>query len=73
VGPEPVWTIWRSENSRLYRYSSSDLSVVQPVASRYTDCAIAALSQFISSLQISFTDHPGKFTSHPPLIIGSPL
>jgi hypothetical protein len=36
--PEPVWTIWRSENSRLYRVSNSDPSVVQPVVSRYTYC-----------------------------------
>jgi hypothetical protein len=38
--PEPVWTTWRRENSWPYRYSNSDPSVVQPVASRYTDYAI---------------------------------
>jgi hypothetical protein len=32
---EPIWTIWRRENSWPYRDSNSDLSVVQPVASRY--------------------------------------
>jgi hypothetical protein len=37
---ESVWTTRRSEHSRPYRDSNSDLSVVQPVASRYTDCAI---------------------------------
>jgi hypothetical protein len=35
--PEPVWTIWRSENSWPYRDSNSDLSVIQPVVTRYTD------------------------------------
>jgi hypothetical protein len=40
--PEPVWTTWRSENSWPYRDSNPDLSVVQPVASRYTDCTIPA-------------------------------
>jgi hypothetical protein len=38
-----VWTIWRSENSWFYRDSNSDLSVVQPLGSRYTDYATAAL------------------------------
>jgi hypothetical protein len=37
-----LWTTWRRENSRSYRDSNSDPSVVQPVASRYTDCAIPA-------------------------------
>jgi hypothetical protein len=39
--PEPVWT-WRGEKSCPYRDSNSDPSTVQPVANRYTDCAIAA-------------------------------
>jgi hypothetical protein len=38
--PEPVWTRWWSENSCPYRVSISDPSAVQPVASRYSDCAI---------------------------------
>jgi hypothetical protein len=38
--PEPVWTKWRRENSFPHRYSNSDPSVVQPVASRHTDYAI---------------------------------
>jgi hypothetical protein len=40
--PEPVWTIRRSENSWPYLDSISDPSVVQPVASRYTDYATEA-------------------------------
>jgi hypothetical protein len=35
--PEPVWSIWRSENSLPYRDSYSDSRVVQPVGSHYTD------------------------------------
>jgi hypothetical protein len=41
--PEPVWTTWR----RPYRDSYSDPSAVQPVASRYTDCAVPALPRQI--------------------------
>jgi hypothetical protein len=46
-GPEPVWTAWRSENSGPYPDSSSDLSVTQPVASRYTDCALTETYMYI--------------------------
>jgi hypothetical protein len=38
--PELAWTTWRRENSCPYRDSNSDPSVVQPVASRYTEYAI---------------------------------
>jgi hypothetical protein len=38
--PEPVWTTWRGEKSCPYRDSNTDPSAVEPVASRYTDCAI---------------------------------
>jgi hypothetical protein len=37
-----VRTTWRKHNSLIYRGSNSDSSVVQSVASRYTDCAIPA-------------------------------
>jgi hypothetical protein len=47
VGPQPGWTTWRTENSRLYGDSNSDPSAVQPVASRCTDCAIAASSAIL--------------------------
>jgi hypothetical protein len=40
--PEPVWTTWRREHSWPDRDSNSDSSVVHPVASRYTACAIPA-------------------------------
>jgi hypothetical protein len=34
----------RREKSRPYRDSNSNLSAVQPVANRYTDCAIRLLN-----------------------------
>jgi hypothetical protein len=40
--PDPIWTTWSRENSWLHRDSNSDPSVIQPVASRYTDHAIPA-------------------------------
>jgi hypothetical protein len=36
--------MWRGEKSLLYQDSNSDPSAVQPVAIRYTDCTILALS-----------------------------
>jgi hypothetical protein len=39
----PVWITWRSKNSCPYRDSNCNPLVVQPVASRYTDCANPAL------------------------------
>jgi hypothetical protein len=43
LAPELVWTM-RRENSWPYWALSSDPSIVQPVASHYTDCAILASS-----------------------------
>jgi hypothetical protein len=40
----PVWTTWRRQNYCLYSDSNSDPSLVQLVASRYTDWAIPARS-----------------------------
>jgi hypothetical protein len=48
---ETVWTLQKRENSWSYRDSNSDLSIVHPVASDYTDYAISVT--FI----ILFTNH----------------
>jgi hypothetical protein len=40
--PEPIWMTWRTNNSWPYQDSNPVPSVVQTVASRYTDCAIPA-------------------------------
>jgi hypothetical protein len=54
VDSRTVWTTWRRENSWPYRDSNSDLSAVQPVASRYTDCTIPApLSCLLAMLNYS--------------------
>jgi hypothetical protein len=37
MDPRAVWTMWRSESACLHSDSNSDLSVVQPAATRYTD------------------------------------
>jgi hypothetical protein len=44
VGPRNGLDSVEREKSWSYRDSNSDPSVVHPVASRYTDCAIPALS-----------------------------
>jgi hypothetical protein len=43
VGPEAGLNDVEKKNSSPYRDSNSDPSVVQPVASRYTDWAISTL------------------------------
>jgi hypothetical protein len=43
--PEPVWMTSRGEKSCPYQDSTSDPSVIQPVASHYTDCPIRAPSR----------------------------
>jgi hypothetical protein len=45
-GLQNRWTIWGSENSLLYRDSNFDPSVVQPIASRYTEWANTAAIPF---------------------------
>jgi hypothetical protein len=35
--PEPVWTIWKSENSWPYRNLNPDPLVAKPIVSRYTN------------------------------------
>jgi hypothetical protein len=45
--PEPIWTAWRSKHSWPYCDSNSDPSVVQPEASRYTDCALSANHSYV--------------------------
>jgi hypothetical protein len=46
--PEPIWTIWRRQNSWPYQDTKSDPSVVHPVASRYTDCSTLFICTIIS-------------------------
>jgi hypothetical protein len=53
---EPVWTIWRGENSLPYRDSNSDPSVVQPVASHYTDYAIPGPTSLVKFINIQVTE-----------------
>jgi hypothetical protein len=51
LAAEPIWTRWRSVNSWPYWDSNYNPSVVQPVASRYTDCTISALDMDDYDLQ----------------------
>jgi hypothetical protein len=52
VDREPVWKMWRRENSWPYRDSKSDPSVVQRVASRYIDWAIPAPQWLFNPFEI---------------------
>jgi hypothetical protein len=45
-----VWTTWLGEKSCPYWKSNSDPSAVQPLASRYVDCAIQTLLVWCDSL-----------------------
>jgi hypothetical protein len=49
---EPVWTIWRSENSYPRRDLNPDPSIAQPVASRYSEYAIPALTYLLTYLKL---------------------
>jgi hypothetical protein len=61
---EPIWTTWRSEDFLPYRDSNSDTSVVQPVASRYIDCANSSSKyhSYLLMLHITFGHKPRSFT-----------
>jgi hypothetical protein len=48
MGPEPVWAIWRSENSWPYQDSKYDHSVVHSLANLHTDLSIPTLSVELS-------------------------
>jgi hypothetical protein len=45
VAPELVWTMWKREHSLSYWDSNSNLSVVQPVESRWVYCTVNFLSK----------------------------
>jgi hypothetical protein len=40
---EPVWTLWRRENSYFYRDSNSDPSAVQPVSQQMSSNTVRAI------------------------------
>jgi hypothetical protein len=67
--PEPLWTISWSDNSWPYRDWISDPSVVQPVASRYTDSSTAALLRnimlWIKWLSKQVSHMAGQTHTHP--------
>jgi hypothetical protein len=65
VGPRAGLDEMERGNSLSYRDSNSDPSVVQPVASRYTDCVIPALKQINTAVNCRTTNN----TSASPLKI----
>jgi hypothetical protein len=65
---EPKWTTWRREKSRPYRDSNSDHTAVQPVASRYADCAGKWKSGFLLYL-ITLLDCLSYITSIGKMIV----
>jgi hypothetical protein len=56
--PDPVWTTWRRESSWPYWDSNCNPSVIQPVASRYTDWAIPAPSNDRGMYKVKFMLQP---------------
>jgi hypothetical protein len=54
---ETLWTLWRRENSWPYRDSKCDLSVVQPIASLYTNYIIPALRVYTENFLYNGTDY----------------
>jgi hypothetical protein len=36
--PERIWTLWKGGNFEPYKYSNTNLSIVQPIPSHYTGC-----------------------------------
>jgi hypothetical protein len=49
---EAIWTTLRRENPSPYRDSNSDPSVLHPVASCHTDCAIPAVNIILGLREI---------------------
>jgi hypothetical protein len=69
---QPVWTTWRRENSWPYRDSNSDPSVVQPVASRYTDYTVEVHSSkdgcsLLLIHQCSCSEYQADYSTNPKL------
>jgi hypothetical protein len=59
--PEPVWTTWRRENCLPYQDSNSDLSVVQPIVSRYSDSVRNNIHRKGEKLCNEWRAFPSKF------------
>jgi hypothetical protein len=67
LDPDPVWTTWGGENSWPYWDSNSDFSVVQPVASRYTGCAIPAPKKDFIPCPYEPNGHKIEYLFHEPV------
>jgi hypothetical protein len=73
--PELVWTTWRKESSCPYRDTNSEITAVQPAASRYTNWAIPAPVWQCSYQLLNFSvllilrwSHQGRWDGHVDLI-----